>query len=154
MPTGGCEEPAFWELFALDRARPGREPDLIEAIALCNRALAVRPPDTNGLVLGGHSPRPATSSSSGSPVSAAATPSGTTPARTPDDLGAPLRVRRSPQRGPTASGGIAPPDASADRSLASPPATSTEPSRSRTAVALARPTAIGAEARQCPEAAS
>jgi hypothetical protein len=44
--AGGCEEPAFWEMLALDRARPGREADLLEAIALCDRALAVRPSDS------------------------------------------------------------------------------------------------------------
>ena len=33
-------------MLALDRARPGREADLLEAISLCEQGLVLRPPDT------------------------------------------------------------------------------------------------------------
>jgi DNA polymerase III epsilon subunit-like protein len=44
--AGGCADPGFWEMLALERSRPGRETDLIAAIALCDGVLAAQPAGT------------------------------------------------------------------------------------------------------------
>jgi DNA polymerase III epsilon subunit-like protein len=44
--TGGCADPAFWEMVALDTARQGREADLTEAIAYAEVGLGARPAET------------------------------------------------------------------------------------------------------------
>ena len=45
-PTGGCSDPAFWEMVALDYARTGRAEDLSQAIAACEEGLRSKPEDT------------------------------------------------------------------------------------------------------------
>ncbi len=46
LRVGGCGDPAFWEMVALERARPGREADLLDALAACDEGLAHRPAET------------------------------------------------------------------------------------------------------------
>jgi hypothetical protein len=46
LRVGGCGDAAFWEMVALERARPGREADLLDALAACEEGLAHRPVET------------------------------------------------------------------------------------------------------------
>ncbi len=46
LRAGGCSDPAFWELVALDFARPGREQDLAQAVAACEEGLRSKPEGT------------------------------------------------------------------------------------------------------------
>jgi hypothetical protein len=48
IQAGGCSDPAFWEMVALDFARSGREPDLVQAIAACDEGLRQKPAETTG----------------------------------------------------------------------------------------------------------
>ena len=43
LRAGGCADPLFWEMVALERARPGRESDLLQAVAACDEGLCHRP---------------------------------------------------------------------------------------------------------------
>jgi hypothetical protein len=43
IQAGGCSDPAFWEMVALDFARSGREPDLVQAIAACEEGMQQKP---------------------------------------------------------------------------------------------------------------
>ena len=46
LTAGGCSDPAFWELVALDFARSGREQDLAQALAACDEGLRTKPVET------------------------------------------------------------------------------------------------------------
>ncbi len=46
LDVGGCCDPGFWEIVALDRARGGREADLLAAVAACDEGLGHRPAGT------------------------------------------------------------------------------------------------------------
>ena len=46
IQAGGCSDPAFWEMVALDFARSGREPDLVQAIAACGEGMQQKPERT------------------------------------------------------------------------------------------------------------
>jgi hypothetical protein len=46
LTAGGCSDPAFWEMVALDYARSGREGDLAQAIAACEEGTRQRPAET------------------------------------------------------------------------------------------------------------
>jgi hypothetical protein len=46
LTAGGCSDPAFWELVALDYARTGREEDLTRAITACEEGLRSKPEET------------------------------------------------------------------------------------------------------------
>jgi len=52
IQAGGCSDPAFWEMVALDFARSGREPDLVQAIAACDEGLRQKPPRDHWVCLG------------------------------------------------------------------------------------------------------
>ena len=46
MEAGGCGEPVFWEMLALELAKPGRVEDLAAAIRTCDEGLMHKPTET------------------------------------------------------------------------------------------------------------